>query len=74
MRALQAAPGTAVPGAKMGGATAAPTTQHSSFTVLSMMGSGNEGGMRIDYLAKILEKFNAQFKKPDEDAFKTETV
>ena len=39
-----------------------------------MMGSGNEGGMRIDYLAKILEKFNAQFKKPDEDAFKTETV
>ena len=74
MRALQAAPGTAVPGAKMAGATAAPTTQHSSFTVLSMMGSGNEGGMRIDYLAKILEKFNAQFKKPDEDAFKTETV
>ena len=74
MRALQAAPGTAVPGAKMDGATAAPTTQHSSFTVLSMMGSGNEGGMRIDYLAKILEKFNAQFKKPDEDAFKTETV
>ncbi|MBL8925304.1 MAG: hypothetical protein JNM77_03575 [Pseudonocardia sp.] len=73
MRALQAAPGTAVPGAKMAGATAAPTTQHSSFTVLSMMGSGNEGGMRIDYLAKILESFNAQFKKPDEDAFKTET-
>jgi hypothetical protein len=74
MRALQAAPGTAVPGAKMTGETAAPTTQHTSFTVMSMMGSGNEGGLRIDYLAKILDQFNTQFKKPEEDAFKTETT
>ena len=74
MRALQTAPGTAVPGAKMTGETAAPTTQHTSFTVMSMMGSGNEGGMRIDYLAKILDQFNTQFKKPEEDAFKTETT
>ncbi len=74
MRALQTAPGTAVPGAKMTGETAAPTTQHTSFTVMSMMGSGNEGGLRIDYLAKILDQFNTQFKKPEEDAFKTETT
>jgi hypothetical protein len=41
---------------------------------MSMMGSGNEGGLRIDYLAKILDQFNTQFKKPEEDAFKTETT
>ena len=72
MKALQEAPGTAVPGAKRAGEANAPTTQHTSFSVTSMMGSANEGGMRTDYLNGILDKFNSTLKKADEDAFKTE--
>ena len=72
MKALQEAPGTAVPGAKRAGEANAPTTQHTSFSVTSMMGSANEGGMRTDYLNGILDKFNTTLKKADEDAFKTE--
>lgn len=71
MRAMQAQAGTAVPGAKMTGAAAAPTTQHTEFTVRSMMGAGNEGGMRIDYLTKMLDQFNTNLKKVDEELFKT---
>ena len=72
MKALQEAPGTAVPGAKRAGEANAPTSQHTSFSVTSMMGSANEGGMRTDYLNGILDKFNSTLKKADEDAFKTE--
>lgn len=73
MKQLQEAPGTAVPTEKRAGDANAPTTQHTAFSVQSMMGSGNAGGMRADYMEGILAKFNASFKKTDEDPFKTET-
>jgi hypothetical protein len=71
MQQLQKQPGTPVPGAQIPGATAPPTTQQVSFTVVSLMGSG-EGGMRVDYLNTMVDTFNTKLKKPEEDKFKAQ--